>query len=231
MTRWTLIFHFCLLWNAVVNLTELHLPCLVHCPWEALNCWRGRTERSFALNVTSPNVIYTAHWETDKAFKVLFCYPNRRKYPALNLASKTYHSLENCHRGNVSEKLPEQHLPGASNLSRKSCWAELDFRANHQLQYGKSMREEEQPSRVPLTRLLHAKPRQCIQKYDAKALAQAFGSARKQCGCFKHHDELNCVLPFPSPEQQQVLSQAGCSLSAVAQATYFTHVEVFCCLV
>lgn len=118
MTRWPLIFHFCLLWNAVVSLTELHLPCLVHCPWEALNCWRGRTERSFALNVTSPNVIYTTHWETDKAFKVLFCYPNRkwRKYPALNLASKTYHSLENCHRGNVSEKLPEQHLPGASNL-------------------------------------------------------------------------------------------------------------------
>lgn len=56
------------------GLTELHLPWLVHYPWEALNC-QIRTERSFSLNVTSPNVIYTTHWETDKTFKAFFSIP------------------------------------------------------------------------------------------------------------------------------------------------------------
>lgn len=77
-------------------------PSFMPCALPLGGTWqRARTERSFALNVTWPNVIYTACWKTDETCKMFSCYSKKsRKSSVLKLGCKIYQYVENSHRGN-----------------------------------------------------------------------------------------------------------------------------------
>lgn len=74
-------------------------PSFLPCALPLGGTWRRtRTERSFALNVTWPNVIYTACWKTAETCKMFSCYSKKQwKCSVLKLSCKMCQYLENSH--------------------------------------------------------------------------------------------------------------------------------------